>query len=407
MTDDTSAPAASWFTHALLEPLLEVAVATLLFVAAVSAIAWLRRRLTTTSTARDFSIRGFTLLRGTQLRTTVDGVLSVIAWSIGLLVAYGWLTFVLTRFPATREVGELLGATLVAQLRKLGVAAAGGIPGLVAVAFIFWVTHIVRRLVSRFFDAVGSGVVKLSWLHADTAAPTRRIASGVLWIAAIIAAYPYMPGSESEAFKNVGVLVGVMVSLGSSGVIGQAMSGLVVMYARALKPGDFVRIGEVEGTVTELGLMSTKVRTVRDEEVTLPSSVVVSSPTLNYSRLAAQQGVAITLRATIGYDEPWRRVHQLLEQAAAKAGGIRTSPAPYVAQTGLGDFAVLYTLHAWIDDPARQMWILSELQGHVLDAFNEAGIQVLTPHYMANPAEPAIVPKERWFPADVEQQKAG
>ncbi len=388
-------------TGGLLRGSIEAGVATLLFLGMTLALSRIDRRLhrrfQERQWKRDLAVRGFTILRASQIHGFLVRVASLAIWAAGLLAAYGWLTFVLTRFPLTHDVGALLGQTLAFQVKRITVATVSWLPGLAAVVVIFFFTRFAQRLASAFFSAIESGTLVLGWLHPDLVQPTRRITLLVLWLAALIAAYPYLPGSQSAAFKGVTVLVGVMLSLGSSGVIGQAMSGLVLMYSRALKPGDFVRIGEVEGTVTSVNLMSTKIRSIRDEEVTVPSNVVVGKPTLNYTRLAGEHGVALPVTVTIGYDAPWRVVHELLVSAATQTAGVRQEPAPYVLQRALSDYYVQYDLFAFIDDAARRVWILSELHQHVQDNFNEAGLQIMSPHFRANPPQPVVVPREKWF----------
>ncbi len=387
--------------HPLLRSIIAATIATLLFVGAAVALSrtehHLARRLKAQAWTKEIGIRGFTILRASQIRALLLRFISLAAWALGLLAAYGWVTFVLTRFTPTYEIGALLGQTLFAQAKKIALTIAGALPGLAAVVVILWITRFLQKLASSFFTAVELGSVKISWLHPDLAHPTRRIVMALLWLAALIAAYPYLPGSQSAAFKGVTVLVGVMLSLGSSGVIGQAMSGLVVMYSRALKTGDWVRIGDIEGTVTALNMMSTKIRTIRDEEVTIPSNIVVKEPTVNYSRLAGEHGVVLPVTVTIGYDAPWRVVHELLVSAAKQTAGIRENPAPYVLQRALSDYYVEYQLFAFVDEATRRPWILSDLHENVQDAFNEAGVQIMSPHFRANPPQPIVVPKEKWF----------
>jgi small-conductance mechanosensitive channel len=189
------------------------------------------------------------------------------------------------------------------------------------------------------------------------------------------------------------VFVGLVISLGSTGIVNQAMSGLMVMYARALRPGDFVKIGEVEGTVIQLGMLSTKVRSVRNEEVTVPNAVVISRETVNYSRFE-REGVAIATSVTIGYGTPWRTVHALLEAAAEKTPGLRSESKPTVLQTALSDYYPEYRLVAVIDRPEKRRLVLSALHQNIQDLFHQNGIQIMSPHYVADPPEPITAPTE-------------
>lgn len=211
-------------------------------------------------------------------------------------------------------------------------------------------------------------------------------------------AYPYIPGSNTDAFKGVSVLVGLMVSLGSAGLVNQVMSGLVVVYSRALKPGEFVQVGDDLGIVTDVGMLSTKIITRKKEEITIPNAVLVGTKTVNYSRHAAEGEARVSTTVTIGYDAPWREVHELLLQAASKTNGVKKDPAPLVLQRALANFHVEYELVVGMDQPEARLVVLSELHMNIQDAFNEAGIQIMSPAFESQPEQRVLVPKSKWFP---------
>ena len=349
------------------------------------------------------AIAGFTLLNAEQILAFLRRMVEVLAWGLGLFAAYLWLTYVLTRFPYSAPWGEALGAYLITTIRNLALGALGAIPGLFTVVLIFLSTRFLTRLVGGFFAAVESGGVSVPWVHVDTAQPTRRLLSALLWLFALVVAYPYLPGSGSDVFKGVSVFVGIVLSLGSSGVVSQAMSGLVLMYSRALKPGDYVRIGDTEGTVAELGMLSTKIRTNKDEEVTLPNGVVVGTTTKNFSRLASERGVVLYTAVTIGYDVPWRQVHAMLITAANRTEGIGADPPPFVLQTALSDWYVEYQLNVRLNEPQRRTRVLSELHANIQDVFYENEVDILSPHFEGDHERPTVVgiPRERWFGSEV------
>jgi len=220
-----------------------------------------------------------------------------------------------------------------------------------------------------------------------------------VWVFGIAVAYPFIPGSNSDAFKGISVLFGLMISLGSSGVINQAMSGMVVVFSRALKAGEYVAIGEHEGIVTEVGALSTKLRTKRQEEINIPNALLVSSTTKNYSRLAGENGVIVCATAGIGYDAPWRVVHQILVEAAKRTPGVRREPAPFVRQSALSSFCVEYMINVHLERAEDRLQALSDLNANIQDVFNEAGIQIMTPAFESQPAEKVWVPKSRWTKA--------
>ncbi len=348
------------------------------------------------------SVGGFTLIAPENLLLFARRLVDLVAWAIGLFVAYLWLAFVLTRFPYTRPWGEALGAYLTTTVARLALSALSSVPGLFTVVLIVVATRWISRLISSFFDAVEAATVDVPWVHPETANPTKRIAVALLWLFAIVVAYPYLPGSGSDVFKGVSVFAGLVLSLGSSGVVNQAMSGLVLMYSRAFRPGDYVRIGETEGVVATLGMLSTKVRTTKREHVTLPNAVVAGASVKNYSRAGVDAGLLLYTSVTIGYDTPWRQVEALLVMAARRTDGLRRELAPFVLKTGLGDFYVEYQLNAALERPEERVRVLDQLHGHVLDCFNEYGVQITSPHYVKDPANEKVVPRERWHsaPAD-------
>ena len=350
----------------------------------------------------DIAVAGFTLLSTESLLLLVRRIVGLLAWAIGLFMAYGWLAYVLTRFAYTRAWGEALGSYLAATVAHLAISALSGIPGIFVVVVIFIVTRWIGHVVGAFFDAIEGGGVEVPWVHPETANPTKRIAIALLWLFAIIIAYPYVPGSGSDVFKGVSVFAGLVISLGSSGIVNQAMSGLVLMYSRALKPGDYVRVADTEGTVIELGMLSTKIRTTKREEVTLPNAVVVGATIKNFSGHPSDNGLLLYTSVTIGYDTPWRQVEEMLLIAARRTDGLADAPLPFVLKTALSDFYVEYQLNAVATRPEERVRVLDHLHANILDVFNEYGVQIMSPHFETNPSQPVVVPKDRWYapPAD-------
>jgi small-conductance mechanosensitive channel len=209
-------------------------------------------------------------------------------------------------------------------------------------------------------------------------------------------------------FKGASVLIGALLSFGSSGVVGQAMNGFVLMYSRSFKRGEYIHVGDVQGTVTELGLLSTKILTPRNEEVTIPNSLMVGSVTTNDSRLADTRGLYLNTTVTIGYDAPWRQVHAMLVEAARRTTGLRREPEPFVLQHALSDYYVEYILCAQIEDPTRRVMVLAELHEHIQDQFNEFGVQIMSPHYMNDRSlGPPMVPKSKWYTPPARRPETG
>ena len=255
-------------------------------------------------------------------------LLSLSHFLFNLLLAYGWLTCILLQFPYTQPWGQRLGEAILSLAARFGDAILDAIPGLCTALAICVLTRLLQRGLHIFFTAIEQQHLALPGLHPETLGATRRLTGLMLWLFALSLAYPYLPGSDTAAFRGLSVFLGLMVSLGSAGIVNQAMSGLVLIYSRALRPGDWVQLGDEEGTVTALGPLSTKLINRLEQEITLPNAVITAGKIVNYSRLAEEHGMAISATVTIGYDAPWRQVHAMLELAASRTGAVRQDIPP-------------------------------------------------------------------------------
>jgi small-conductance mechanosensitive channel len=331
-------------------------------------------------------------------------------WAAALFVlVYLWLVYCLGQFPESAPWAEQLEEFLIALFLDFAKGALGALPGLFAVVIVFLIARWFARLIRIVFDKVETGGLSLPWLERETARTTQTLLIMVVWLFALVAAYPYIPGSETDAFKGLSVLIGLMVTLGSTGIINQVISGLFVVYSKSVRPEDYVRVGDVEGEVIDVGFLATKLRTPRQEEITIPHSVLVGTATTNYSSLAGDNGMVVTTAVTIGYDVPWRQVHALLQLGAARTHGLRRDPPPRVMQRELSDFYVQYLLLAHLEGGKSRAAVLSELHAQIQDAFNEFGTQIMSPHFESQPEKPVFVPKSEWCtpPAAPSDSSAG
>jgi small-conductance mechanosensitive channel len=214
---------------------------------------------------------------------------------------------------------------------------------------------------------------------------------------AIVVGYPYLPGSQSEAFKGVSILLGIMFSLGSSTAIANIIAGYSLTYRRAYRIGDRVKIGDVVGDVAEMRLQVTHLRSPKNEEIVIPNSTIMNSHVINYSSLAAQHGLILHTTVGIGYETPWRQVEAMLIEAAGRTPGLLRKPPPFVLQKSLGDFAVTYEINVYTDQPQAGPRLYAALHRSILDVFNEYGVQIMTPAYEGDPEQAKLVPKDKWF----------
>ncbi len=332
-----------------------------------------------------------------HLANVVYALVRGVTWVLTLSAIYLWMTLSLRRFPYTQPWGQRLGVYVLQLFQHLASAAVHALPGIFAVVVIFLITRWIVRLAKAFFDQVASGSLRTTWMDADIARATQRIFSAIAWIFALVVAYPYIPGSGTDAFKGISVFFGLVISLGSTGIINQIMSGLFVVYSRALKTGDWVRVNEIEGEVLEEGLLAAKIRTIEGQEVTIPNSVLVTTATTNYTRLGYPDGMVASSTVTIGYDAPWRQVHALLLLAADRTPKIRKQPKPHVLQRQLSDFYVEYTLIVRLENEKLRIETLSDLHSQIQDAFNEFGVQIMSPHFMMQPEGNVVIPPSKWY----------
>ncbi|MBD9629593.1 mechanosensitive ion channel [Pseudomonas sp. PDM19] len=397
----------------LLKALGYSAVATVLYVLLLRLVHFLRRKVRgrlpqlMRERARQIRVGQLQLFDMQYLYYLADRLIWLFCWAVVFLLSYEWLSYVLSQFPYTRPWGESLDVYLFRLLDYLLSGIVSAIPGIAVAVMIFFIARGISGFSKRLLERLSRpGTIR--WLTEETLQPTTRLTSLAIWLFAVVMAYPYLPGSGTEAFKGLSVLVGLMISLGASSVVGQAASGLILTYSRTLRAGEFVRIGDHEGTVTEVGMFNTTIRTGLGEVLTLPNSMITGSVTKNYSRIVQGQGYVVDTVVTIGYDTPWRQVEAMLIEAARRTDGILQVPPPYVFQTALSDFYPEYRLVAQAipSEPRPRAQLLSMLHAHIQDVFNEYGVQIMSPHYLGDPDIEKVVSRENWYAAPAKPPEA-
>lgn len=329
---------------------------------------------------------------------------AVLVILLGMLACYLWLSWAFSLFPWTRVWSESLGDWSLGDwslgvIRDLSLSIVASLPGLMIVVLIFLLTWLIIRLVKVVLDQVAAGRIQVPGIHPETVSATRRLISVVIWLFALSAAYPFLPGANSLAFKGISVFFGLMLTLGSTGVMTHAMSGLVLIYSRALRKGDWIRLADNEGQVSEIGVLATKILTRENYIVTVPNAVVVSGKIINLSAESADGGVNLTTSVTIGYDTPWRQVHALLELAARRTPGIDQQIAPVVRKLGLLDWYTSYELQVRLLPTTKLPDGRNALHSSIIDVFNEFGVQIMSPNFVMQPKAAVVVPQEAWYAA--------
>ena len=318
---------------------------------------------------------------------------------LGIVALYVWLSWVFSLFPWTRVWGTSLGDWSIRVLREIALSIASALPGLMIVLIIVLITAFILKLLKVVLNQVEAGRLQLPGIHPETVGATRKLISVVVWLFALSAAYPFLPGANSLAFKGISVFFGLMLTLGSAGVMNHAMSGLVLIYSRALRKGDVIRVADNEGLVSEIGMLATKIITRENYVVTVPNAVVVSGKITNLSAQNSGGGINLTVGVTIGYDTPWRQVHAMLELAAKRAKGIDLSQPPLVRQLALMDWYVSYELQVRLLPGQSLAEARNALYSHIQDVFNEFNVQIMSPNFVLQPDDAVRVPKENWYAA--------
>jgi small-conductance mechanosensitive channel len=344
-----------------------------------------------------FETQSFRLVRATQISAVIRGLLSGLRVVGVAAIAYAYLAVVLELFPPSRPLARGLASLFLGPLASMGLAVLDALPNLIFLAILVVMIRYLLRLVRLFFAGVDSGAIAMARFDREWAWPTYRVIRFLTIAFAVVVAYPHIPGSESPAFKGVSIFVGLILSLGSSSFIANVLAGYSMIYRRTFRVGDRIRVGDVTGDVAESGLMVTRVRTPKNEEVVVPNATILSSHVVNYSARAQQGGLILHSTVGIGYETPWRQVEAMLLLAADRTFGLLKDPPPFVLLQSLGDFCVTYEINAYCDAPQVMVRLYTDLHRHILDVFNEYGVQIMTPAYERDPEQPKVVPKADWF----------
>lgn len=342
-------------------------------------------------------IQSFEVVRAEQIHSALSSGFFILRVAIALTGLLVYVGFVLRQWPATREFAQSTRAFALSPLRTIGNGIVSHIPSLMFLLVLYLLVRIVLRLVRLFFQAIEQRSVVLSGFDAEWAQPTYKLVRIGIVAFGLIVAYPYIPGSSSEAFKGVSLFIGIVFSLGSSSAIANIIAGYTMTYRRAFKIGDRVKIGDAVGEVINVRLQVTHLRSFKNEEIVIPNSEILSGEVINYTSLSRDRGLILHTDVGIGYETPWRQVEAMLLAAAARTPGLGDKPAPFVNIKSLGDFAVVYELNAPSGDPLTLSRQYTALHQSVLDVFNEHGVQIMTPAYEGDPPEPKIVKPQDWY----------
>ena len=367
---------------------------------------WLNRRL------KGLQIQFFGIVRVERMKALLMGAVKSVRLVLILLFLYAYLNSVLGFFPWTKPIAAHIFDYVLSPLTTIGRGIIDQLPNLIFIAVLVLIARYVLKVMKAFFLGVETETITISGFYPEWARSTYRILSFLVIAFFIVVAYPYIPGSDSLAFKGVSVFIGVLFSLGSQSSVSNIIAGFTLTYRRAFKVGDRVRIADFTGDVLQTRLQVTILRTIKNEEIVVPNSMIINSHVINYSSEARERGLILHTTVTIGYDAPWRKVHELLLKAAEGTKGLLREPVPFVLQRSLDDFYVTYELNAYTENPQGMDQVYSNLHQNIQDAFNDAGMEIMSPHYtQVRDGNRAAIPDsylpENYEPGALRIQQAG
>ncbi len=381
---------------------LKALIALALLIICLVAFTWLFRKLSDFFKRR-VKIRidrlenvSYKLIQANQLNKILHVLYQTVRVLILLIITLGFVDYILGLFPWTKAVSIYLLDLILDPLKSIGQGFINYLPSLIFLIIIYVITQYFVRLIKLFFNSIDTGGIVIQNFDPEWAMPTFKIVKFFMIVFAIVVAFPYIPGSSSGAFQGISVFLGVLFSLGSSSFISNVVAGYSMTYRRAFKKGDRIQVNDMNGFVEEQSLMVTRLRSVKNEEIVIPNSIMLSSSLINYSAKAKATGVILHTTVGIGYETPWRQVEAMLKLAADRTEGLLKDPPPFVLQKELGDFAVVYEINAYCNDVNKMFLYYTALHQNILDLFNENNIQIMTPAYEGDPATPKVVPKEQW-----------
>lgn len=344
---------------------------------------------------KPISIQNYELLdtqRQVNLLIFLSNLLRYVIMLLQLLITVPLLFAI---FPQTKGLAYQIFSYIWNPIKNILVGIVDYIPNLFAILIICFAVKYLVRLVHYLSREVEAGRLKFGGFYPDWAMPTYHIIRFLLYAFMIAMIYPYLPGAKNGVFQGISVFVGLIISLGSSTVIGNVIAGLVITYMRPFKLVDRIQLNDTTGNVIEKTPLVTRIKTPKNEVVTIPNSFIMSSHTVNYSASAREYGLIIHSEVTIGYDVPWRQVHQLLIEAALNTPGVIDDPRPFVLETSLSDWYPVYQINAYIREADKLAQIYSDLHQNIQDRFNEAGVEIMSPHYMAmRDGNESTIPKD-------------
>jgi small-conductance mechanosensitive channel len=389
LSENLSSKSYSFNSWKILKNIGYTLVVLLVLILIIRAITWLFKKIfryaekNKTRLFKSIKLNEYEFLTAEKEYSVALYLLKIIKIGLIILLFIIALPVIFSIFPATEGITRRIIELVWGPVRNILMSVINYIPELITIVVIYIIFKYLIRFVKFLSGEVERQALVLPGFHSDWAKPTFNIVRVLLYGFMFVVIFPYLPGSDSPVFRGVSVFLGVLISLGSTSLISNTIAGLVITYMRPYKIGDRIKIDDVVGDVIEKTLMVTRIRTTKNEEVTIPNAKILTGYTVNYTSPTLGEGLIIHTTVTIGYDAPWRTVHRLLINAAEKTEGVISEPAPFVLQSSLDDFYVSYQINAYTKTSSGIVKMKSDLHQHIQDEFNRAGVEIMSPHYRA------------------------
>jgi len=285
-------------------------------------------------------------------------------------------------FPSTQYLSKIIVQWISEPIKNVGIAIIGYLPHLFYIVIIAVITRYVLKILRFFALEIERGILKIKGFHPEWAHTTYVLARMMLWVLALVIMFPHLPGSDSDAFKGISVFLGVLISLGSSSAISNAIAGIVISYMRPFQVGDWIKSGEIIGAVIEKNALVTRLKTINNEDITIPNSAILSGATMNFTSIGKEIGLALNVQVKVRYDYSDNLVEELLIEAALKTNGISPKPHPYIFQISLSELNAVYELNAYTFHPENMYFIKSDLTKNIQSTFRQANIEIFSTQYV-------------------------
>ena len=285
-------------------------------------------------------------------------------------------------FPSTQYLSKIIVQWISEPIKNVAIAIIGYLPHLFYIVIIAVITRYVLKILRFFALEIERGILKIKGFHPEWAHTTYVLARMMLWVLALVIMFPHLPGSDSDAFKGISIFLGVLISLGSSSAISNAIAGIVISYMRPFQVGDWIKSGEIIGAVIEKNALVTRLKTINNEDITIPNSAILSGATMNFTSIGKEIGLALNVQVKVRYDYSDNLVEELLIEAALKTNGISPKPHPYIFQISLSELNAVYELNAYTFHPENMYFIKSDLTKNIQSTFRQANIEIFSTQYV-------------------------